>query len=437
MKQNNIFDHIIDLIPDNFYEGGSDEYYMAIALRFARKGDATTFPNPSVGAIIVYEGEHSFDTAGDMNNVSNKIIVGYGYHKEHGGPHAEVFAVNNAKIFYINNKEKLVNSKNEKEFFRQCSIYVTLEPCAHEGKTPACSKLIVDQQFKKVIYALNDPNPEVSGKGLDEIKAKKIELKGPADLDANLLKDANYINRKFLKWITSKKPWVTLKIASDIDGNMTTEKEWITNTSSRNEVHRLRATHSLLVTGIGTVLADDPKLTVRLTSDELDLDEVKQPQRVILKSTRNFTDAQRKNLKIFNSSENAKMPLEFIIKSAQSIQSDFDFASLEEFLNAMQEKDMHTVMIEAGPKLSKAFLEADLVDEIIHYEPLSEEKLDFISQADIESAIERVSARYENGDFLVKVGKDAFRLDETRVSVIKPLGKSENNDICIRFLLNK
>lgn len=332
---------------------------MNRCLELAKLGESKAFPNPIVGAVIVFEDPET----------GEETIVGEGFHRAYGEAHAEQNAF----------------ELTREEFFKNSSIYVSLEPCAHEGKTPACADLIIKHGFKKLVYVLEDPNPLVSGKGIEKIKAAGIEVLGPEELllearkqsedlatsCQEVLDKAKYLNRKFLKWITSKKPWVTLKIALTADGRMVTapdEPRWITNAESRKLVHRMRSTHQLLITGIGTVLADDPQMNVRHSAEDLGLADISQPKKLILKSSRDFSDEQRSELKIFQDGD---------VGEAR-ISEDGDYNSLEELISEMAKHGYGSIMVEAGPKLSKAFQDEGLVDELIHFRAQSGRKDDLM-----------------------------------------------------------
>lgn len=206
-----------------------DEHYMEIALELASKGEGFVNPNPQVGALVVKEGN----------------IVGRGYHKFYGGPHAEVYALKEAG-------DKAAGGQ----------IYVTLEPCSHYGKTPPCVEAIVRAGIKKVVVALKDPNPLVSGRGIEFLRNKGIEV-----VTGVLEKEALNINEIFIKYISDKLPFVILKSAVTLDGKIATvtgQSKWITCEESRNFVHHIRNRVMAIAVGIGTILSDNPLLTTRL-----------------------------------------------------------------------------------------------------------------------------------------------------------------------------
>lgn len=219
------------------------EEYMRHALELARYGEGRTSPNPLVGAVVVRDGR----------------IVGQGWHRKAGTPHAEVHALRQAG-----------------ELARQATMYVTLEPCAHFGRTPPCSQAIIDAGVRRVVVAMTDPNPLVAGKGIERLRAVGIEV-----IVGILEKEALTLNEVFVKWITTGMPYIILKAAMTLDGKIATaagESQWITGEAAREEVHKMRDLYDGILTGIGTVLADDPSLTTRLAHGG------KNPQRIVVDS---------------------------------------------------------------------------------------------------------------------------------------------------------
>lgn len=206
-----------------------DNYYMKMALELAAKGEGVVNPNPLVGAVIVKDGQ----------------VVGKGYHKLYGGPHAEVYAIKDA-----GHKAK------------GADIYVTLEPCSHYGKTPPCVEAILKAGIKRVIAAMTDPNPLVAGKGLQLLKQNGVEV-----ISGVMEEEAKKLNEIFIKFITEKIPFIILKTAMTLDGKIastTGESKWITGEKSRKVVHQIRNRVMAIMVGIGTVLKDNPLLTTRL-----------------------------------------------------------------------------------------------------------------------------------------------------------------------------
>lgn len=205
------------------------EKYMKRALELAKLGEGRVNPNPLVGAVIVKDGR----------------IIGEGYHKAFGGPHAEVNAFSNAL-----------------EDVTGAHMYVTLEPCSHYGKTPPCAKAIVEKRIKKVTIAMKDPNPMVSGNGIDILRKNGIEVEVGV-----MEEEAKALNEIFIKYITTKLPFCILKTASTLDGKISTftgDSKWITGEKSREYVHQIRNKVSSIMVGIETVIKDNPSLTTRI-----------------------------------------------------------------------------------------------------------------------------------------------------------------------------
>lgn len=249
----------------------NDELYMKRAIRLAKMATGHTSPNPLVGAVVV----------------KDNTIVGEGYHHKAGEAHAEVHALDVAG-----------------EQAKGATLYVTLEPCAHYGKTPPCAKRVVESGITRVVIGSTDPNPLVAGKGIQILEAAGISVTTGICAD-----ECIKMNEHFFTFIQTHKPFVTLKSAMSLDGKIATftgESQWITNESSRKDGHVLRASHDAMLVGIGTILSDDPLLNCRLTKDELyksiinsndvSIDntlEVHQPDIIILDSQgRTPTDAK-------------------------------------------------------------------------------------------------------------------------------------------------
>ena len=249
----------------------NDELYMKRAISLAKMATGHTSPNPLVGAVVV----------------KNNTIVGEGYHHKAGEAHAEVHALDAAG-----------------DNARGATLYVTLEPCAHYGKTPPCAKRVVESGIARVVIGSTDPNPLVAGKGIQILTEAGIEVTTDVCVD-----ECIQLNEHFFTFIQTHKPFVTIKSAMSLDGKIATftgQSQWITNESSRKDGHILRASHDAMLVGIGTILADDPLLNCRLTRDELyeaiinghdvSIDntlEVHQPDIIILDSQgRTPTDAK-------------------------------------------------------------------------------------------------------------------------------------------------
>lgn len=206
-----------------------DKKYMARALELAALGEGAVNPNPLVGAVVV----------------KNNKVIGEGYHKKYGGPHAEVFALEMAG-----------------EEARGADIYVTLEPCSHYGKTPPCAKKIIEMGIKRCIIASLDPNPLVSGRGIKMLQEAGIEV-----ITGVMDKEAKELNRVFMKYISEKTSYLFLKCGITLDGKIATKtgnSKWITNELAREKVQKLRNKYMGIMVGINTVIKDDPSLTARI-----------------------------------------------------------------------------------------------------------------------------------------------------------------------------
>ena len=320
----------------------NDQYYMAKALRLAKKGLWTTDPNPRVGCVIVHDGK----------------IVGEGWHQEAGEPHAEINALSQAK-------DKAKGS----------TCYVTLEPCCHHGRTPPCTDALIKAGVARVVVAMTDPNPLVSSKGIEQL------LKAGIIVNTGILaKDAEQLNPGFLTRMRYSRPYIRCKLGMSLDGRTamaSTESQWITSQDARREVQCLRARSSAIMTGAGTVLADNPRLTVR--EEELHCQsnsniEVKQPLRVVVDTHLSMQpDAIMLGLPgqtiIFTASksESVKSILEktgaHVINLAE--RGVVDLSAACQLL--AEQYEANELQIEAGATLSGAMLRAGLVDELIIY----------------------------------------------------------------------
>lgn len=226
----------------------TDIRYMARALQLARRGLYTTEPNPRVGCVVVREGR----------------VVGEGFHVRAGQPHAEVLAMREAG-----------------DAVRGATVYVTLEPCAHHGRTPPCADALIEAGVGRVVAAMKDPDPRVAGQGLARVAASGITTASGV-----LEQEARALNPGFVKRMEKGRPFVRVKLAMSLDGRTAMasgESRWVTGEAARRDVHRLRARAGAVLTGTGTVRHDDPGLDVRLTAEELGIEgPVRQPLRVVL-----------------------------------------------------------------------------------------------------------------------------------------------------------
>jgi len=313
-----------------------DHRYMSLALRLAAKGLYTTDPNPRVGCVIV----------------KNDHIIGQGWHQKAGGPHAEIHALQQA-----GNEAK------------GSTAYVTLEPCSHHGKTPPCADALIQAGVARVVAAMQDPNPLVAGEGLRKLAAAGIQVQSGV-----LLAQAEELNPGFIKRMRHKTPYVRCKLAMSVDGRTALANgvsQWITGASARRDVHHLRSRSSALLTGINTVLADDPSLNARLDDDGI---EVLQPLRVVVDS-RLRMPVQAKMLSlpgttlIATVNNDGQKISQLRQRGAEVIVMDQRDGriGLDSLLQYLADQQINEVMVEAGPVLNGALLQQHLVDELIIY----------------------------------------------------------------------
>lgn len=304
---------------------------MRRALVLAKRGK--TSPNPMVGAVVVKDG----------------VIVGEGYHRRAGEPHAEVMALRAAG-----------------DKARGAAIYVTLEPCCHYGKTPPCSKAVIEAGISSVVVAMVDPHAKVCGQGLAEIEAAGIKT------EVGLLEDqAKKLNEVFIKHITTGLPFVTLKMAMTLDGKIATrtgDSKWISCEASRRIVHRVRDRVDAVMVGVGTVLADDPELTARIGNRK------SYPKRIIVDS-RARTPA---NAKIFDLPDGETIiavtqsaPESNIRKLEQAgariiyIEENDSLVSLPDLMKKLGEMSITSILLEGGGRIAASALAAGIVDKVM------------------------------------------------------------------------
>ncbi len=309
--------------------------FMREALNLAKNGEGKVNPNPLVGAVVVKDGQ----------------IIGRGYHKEYGGPHAEIFALDEAG-----------------EKARGADLYVTLEPCVHQGKTPPCVNKIIKSGIKKVYISSKDPFGQVNRRGMAKLQEAGIEVK-----EGILKEQAKKLNEVYFKYVTTGRPFIVLKMAMTLDGKIATktgDSKWISGKEARRMVHSLRNKYSGVLVGINTVLRDDPRLNVRWV-------EGVDPMRIVLDSE-------------------GKIPLGSKIinqkSSAQTVVATTDRIS-EEKLTALQNKgvtvwklgekngkvdlnllikrlsqrDIDSVMVEGGSTVASSFIKERLVDKVLFF----------------------------------------------------------------------
>jgi diaminohydroxyphosphoribosylaminopyrimidine deaminase/5-amino-6-(5-phosphoribosylamino)uracil reductase len=309
-----------------------DFQHMARALQLARNGIYTTHPNPRVGCVLVREDQ----------------VIGEGWHVRAGSDHAEIAALKTA------------------ENARGATAYVSLEPCSHHGRTPPCADALIKAGISRVVAAMQDPNPLVAGQGLAKLREAGIET-----LCGVLEEDARRLNRGFIQRMTTGRPFVRSKLAMSLDGRTALasgESKWITSSAARQDVHRLRAESSAILTGIGTILADDPALTARIG------EEVLQPVRIVLDT----------RLRMPANAQLAKLPGRSLILTCSDdpskiadlrkagfeihrIREKNDRIDLNDVLAFLAGQHINELLVEAGPELNGAFLAENLVDEWIVY----------------------------------------------------------------------
>lgn len=312
-----------------------DHRFMARALELARRGWCTTHPNPRVGCVIVKDG----------------TIVGEGFHARAGEAHAEVAALRTAGARA-----------------QGATAYVTLEPCSHHGRTPPCAEALVRAGVVRVVAAMTDPNPRVAGSGLDRLRAEGIVVS-----EGLLGFAARELNAGFIQRMTEGRPRVRVKLAASLDGRTAMasgESKWITGDAARDDVQQLRAESSAIVTGIGTVLADDPQMNVRLAGC------LRQPECIVLDpdlrtppGARLFGTGSTVRIFSFRAADNGSELLE---KAGAHIEAVVDDGAggllLEAVLARLGELEHNEVLVEAGATLAGQFLQRGLADEIILYQ---------------------------------------------------------------------
>jgi diaminohydroxyphosphoribosylaminopyrimidine deaminase / 5-amino-6-(5-phosphoribosylamino)uracil reductase len=324
-----------------------DHHYMARALQLAIRGLYTTQPNPRVGCVLV----------------RNKRLLAEGWHQYAGGAHAEIAAL-----------EKIGADAEG------ATAYVTLEPCAHQGKTPPCVEALIAYRLERVVVSMQDPNPLVNGKGIQRLREAGIQV------DVGLMADqAAALNPGFIRRMQSQRPYIRLKQGISLDGGTALangKSQWISGENSRIDVHRLRARSSAIMTGVDTILNDNPAMTVRLESlavmGELDTDSgsrIKQPLRIIIDS----------NLRTPPDARALKLPGDVLIVTVSddldrqaSLRADYvevvrlpadehGKPNLHDLMSVLAAGQINELLVECGGRLAGALLSKKLVDEIVLY----------------------------------------------------------------------
>lgn len=363
---------------------------MRRAIELAKKGGGFVHPNPLVGCVVVKDGQ----------------IIAEGYHEKYGGFHAE--------------RNALTYCKTET---KDALLYVTLEPCCHYGKTPPCTEIIIEKGIKKVFVGILDPNPLVAGKGVKILQDAGIEV------EVGLCEDEiREMNKVFLKYITTKRPYVIMKTAMTIDGKIaayTGDSKWVTNEESRKMVHQLRSEMAGVVVGINTVLADDPMLTCRLEGNH------HQPVRIVVDSklripvdcqlvkTANqfktiiaqadFTD----NTELDNDKDLARKRADLADLGCELIHcaSTNGHVDINDLMIKLGAQGIDSLLLEGGGTLNAAFLEAGCVDEVWAFiapkiiggseskTPVAGKGIDMMCDAII---LQDIDIQNINGDILIK-----------------------------------
>ncbi len=343
---------------------------MRRALELAKLGIGAVNPNPLVGAVIVKDGR----------------IIGEGYHRAYGGPHAEINAFNSAK-----------------EDVTGDHMYVTLEPCSHYGKTPPCAKAIIEKGIKKVTISMVDPNPIVAGNGIQILKDNGIEV------EVGLLgEEAKKLNEVFIHYITTKKPFCIMKTASTLDGKIATvtgDSKWITNEKSREYVHYIRHRLSAIMVGVDTVIKDNPSLTTRLKDIK-----GRNPVRIIVDSTAriplNSKVFKEEGRTIIATTEKAakeslskiqELGGEIIITPIKEGRVDLNF-----LMKRLGEEKIDSVLLEGGGTLNYSALKAGIVDKVMN----------FIAPKIIGGALAKTSVAGDGIEFM----KDAINLKDISIT---------------------
>lgn len=298
-----------------------DELFMLRALELAELGRGAVSPNPMVGCVVAH---------GDR-------IIGEGYHSEYGGAHAEPNAVQNVKDHHL---------------LKEATVYVTLEPCSHYGKTPPCAQLLVDKQVRKVVVAVQDPNPLVAGKGIDLLRQAGVDV-----VIGVLGKRASALNKRFFTQVQKKRPYVILKWAETGDAYVARadySSKWISNSHSRQLVHRWRTEEDAIMVGTKTAYYDNPRLNAREWEGK-DPIRVVIDRRLILDSNLHLFDQSQPTLCYNLIKEESHKNLEFV-----KLNPDF---SLWEILDDLYRRNIQSVIIEGGAVLLQLFIEGELWDE--------------------------------------------------------------------------
>ncbi|MFT9596381.1 bifunctional diaminohydroxyphosphoribosylaminopyrimidine deaminase/5-amino-6-(5-phosphoribosylamino)uracil reductase RibD [Mesobacillus sp.] len=311
----------------------NDQDYMALAINLASATEGQTSPNPQVGAVLVKDGR----------------IIGMGAHLKAGEHHAEVHAISMAG-----------------EKAKGATLYVTLEPCSHFGKTPPCSNLVIESGIKKVFVASVDPNPLVGGAGV-----KKM-LEAGLDVQVGLMEEeAKALNKVFFHYISTGLPYVTLKSATSLDGKIATvtgESQWITGEEARKDVHQFRHTHDAILVGVNTVIKDNPSLTTRLEAGG------KNPVRVVLDSalrtpldSRIINDRAAQTIIVTGARAEPERIKQFTKLGIEIIGLETEKVGIHDMLKKLGDRGINSVFVEGGAEVHGSFLKEKAFQQVITY----------------------------------------------------------------------
>ena len=362
----------------------NDHRYMSLALQLAAQGLNTTTPNPRVGCVIVNQGQ----------------IIGQGAHLKAGEAHAEVMALRNAEA-------------NFPALIKDADVYVTLEPCSHFGRTPPCADTLLNAGAKRVIAAMQDPNPQVAGNGLARLAAAGIQV------EHGLMEaQARELNAGFILRMTQNRPFVRVKIAASLDGRTALangESKWITGEAARLDVQHWRARSCAILTGIGTVLADGPHMNVRI-------DNTRQPLKVVVDSQlrispqANILAGGNTLIAYTNDASNQAEALSQAGASLLKLPAHKHQVCLKSLLAALAARGINEVMVEAGQTLNGALLALNLVDEfVLYYAPslMGADARGMLAMPTLQSMQDRTQLEIID---LIQIGKDI----RVRAKSIKP-----------------
>ncbi len=351
----------------------TDRDYMERALELAALGRGTASPNPMVGCVVVREG----------------VVIGEGYHRKAGEAHAEVNAVEQAGDI------------------RAAVVYVTLEPCSHQGRTPPCADYLIERRPGRVVVAMHDPNPKVSGEGIYKLRSAGIPV------EVGLLEDeARRLNEAYVKFITTKMPFVIAKCGMSLDGKIATrtgDSRWVTGEESRLLVHRLRNEVDAILVGSRTVMLDDPSLTTRVPDGK-----VKDPVRVILDSDE-YLDAERR---VFHTDSGA--PTWVVVPDGreftcadETIHIPYGPGGLDmvALMHELASRDITSLLIEGGGTTHASAFEAGIVDKVMFFvapkiiggkDAVTAVEGDGVARMADVVALERMQARAVGEDLLIE-----------------------------------